>query len=105
MAPARTFAYDDRHKIVEEIDKRGFAESTEYGFHGRVVSGVRKDGTTIQLAAAETRGLYPEELTSSRVSAPSALAATELFAAVADGNGNSTEYRLDSFGRLRGDLH
>lgn len=60
----RSWEYDQRHHMTAETDKRGFIERTYYGFHGRVVSSTRKDGTSMQFLPQQLRALSPPELTS-----------------------------------------
>ena len=75
-------------------------ESTEYGFHGRALESVRKDGQRLHFSPAAVQGLHPAELTSVFSLTPPVIGtlppAESTYAA---GNGNVTLTTLDQAGQ------
>jgi RHS repeat-associated protein len=67
------YAYDAQHHETQYTDQRGFTQQDIYGFHGRVIEGIRKDGSVVQLAPAETQALFPPAQTADPFHAPPAL--------------------------------
>ena len=96
----RRFEYDARHRMTAETDQAGRREQINYGFHGRAVSSIRKDGKTLTFSPAQTRLIRPHHLTSELGNAPqSSVVIPDTIALASDGNGNVTRVELDSFGQ------
>src|SRR5262249_45818164 len=59
----RQWEYDNQHHLTAEFDKRGNRDQDRYDFAGRAVASQRADGSTVQVAPTETRGLFPADQT------------------------------------------
>ena len=96
----RTFQYDSGHHMTGEIDQLGVQEVAAYDFAGRAIQAVGKDGSLIQVKAAQTLGLSKPEDTLSLENAPVLAAIDENNRAVyANGNGEVSAYQLDNAGQ------
>jgi YD repeat-containing protein len=93
----RTFGYDGLHHLTSEIGKSGNREETDYGFHGRALRGVRTDGSIVQVAPVQVKGLFPPEKTDFPFTAPSGDYQPESMQT--DGNGDVEMGMLDEQGQ------
>jgi RHS repeat-associated protein len=96
----RTWSYDDSHHIMSERTKRGFMETTTYGFHGRAIGAMRTDETTLAIDPSQILGLYPARDTLDVAAAPPAQSLAPGLVLQADSNGNVTETELDRHGQM-----
>jgi RHS repeat-associated protein len=94
----RAFGYDGQHHLILEIDKRGFHEETDYGFHGRATRGVRGDGSVILVDPVQVHGLFRPEETINPTSPPTATALSTTGRS-ADPSGGVSGAELDQFGQ------
>ncbi|HUG66855.1 MAG TPA: Ig-like domain-containing protein, partial [Pirellulaceae bacterium] len=100
-AATRTFGYDVDHLLRSETNKRGHTETVDYDSAGRVVSGVRADGSRVQLRAAQSQGLFDSARTTNLDGLPLAVADFDPSASVVDGNGRVMNYELTPSGLAR----
>ncbi|MCA9153461.1 MAG: VCBS repeat-containing protein, partial [Planctomycetales bacterium] len=99
---SRQFHYDAEHHLVGETNKRGFSEEAAYGFHGRVVSVLRKDGSRSQFESAQTVGLLPADTTIAPLDRPMIrISNQQAVARFADPLGNVTTSILDQAGQVK----
>ncbi|MDZ4852594.1 MAG: RHS repeat-associated core domain-containing protein [Pirellulaceae bacterium] len=99
-ASARTWQYDSSHHMVGETDQLGRHEQTNYGFHGRAMGAIKKDGTTIRLDIPETQGLYPPDATTHfGNTVPVFSLPSDAEAMYVDGSGNVQRSELDAAGQ------
>lgn len=91
--------YDAGHHMTVSIDPRGNRGEEIYNFAGRAVQARRPDGSLIDVAPAQTRGLYPPAQTANPDTAPMASAALQALSTYTDGNGNLTSVVLDGAGQ------
>ncbi|MCO6455599.1 MAG: VCBS repeat-containing protein [Pirellulaceae bacterium] len=97
----RRFEYDARHHLVAEVDKRGNREEAVYGFHGRVLEAIKKDGTRPRFAPPQTDGLLPVGATTNPDNPPQAAVVVEqAIVTTIDENGRATFAELDQFGQI-----
>jgi RHS repeat-associated protein len=102
MAPDNStvhYAYDAEHHRTQATDQLGYTEEDVYGFHGRAIEGIRKDGTVVQLAPVETHCLFPPAQTADPFHAPEACDPPGVQATNADPN-NVQVSTLDQLGQL-----
>jgi RHS repeat-associated protein len=97
---SRNFEYDAQHRMVAEINQRGHREQATYGFHGRVLNTLRKDGSTIQINPVQVHGLRPPELTVDAFQSPVAPVNGDPDVPTVAANGNVTTTRLDQAGQI-----
>jgi RHS repeat-associated protein len=96
----RNWRYDAARHMVGETDQLGRQESSTYGFHGRAISAVRKDGSQISVQSPATEGLYPPEATMDYENAPMTFSLPKQAESVfVDGKGNVTRTLLDAAGQ------
>ncbi|EMI16227.1 SxtP, partial [Rhodopirellula maiorica SM1] len=96
---SRTFVYDSGHRMIEETNKRGFTERTQYGFHGRVTSATRTDGTKVFVEPLQTKNLLPLAVQLDPETAPVVPVTPSDTARLLDANANITSVTLDQTGR------
>ena len=97
----RTWEYDANHHMTAEVDQRGHREEATYDFAGRATEGIRKDGSTVQVAPAQVQGLYRPEETIDPLNAPMTFDLEDPVATTVDGNGNVIQTQLDQAGTKR----
>ena len=86
--------------MTGEVDQLGVQEVAAYDFAGRAIQAVGKDGSLIQVKAAQTLGLSKPEDTLSPENAPILAAIDQNNHAVyANGNGDVSAYQLDNAGQ------
>jgi RHS repeat-associated protein len=98
----RTWAYDVDHHMVAEVDQLGRRETTEYDLeNGRVIGGIRKDGSRIRVSPLQTQGLLPASKTRDPLNSPATRDLESVPAGYMDGNGTVSEVPLDRFGQAQ----
>ncbi|TKB72677.1 MAG: LEPR-XLL domain-containing protein, partial [Nitrospira sp.] len=95
----RTWSYDAKHHMVEEIDQRGNREQELFDFAGRITQSIRKDGTILQVSPFETRALFNPELTTDWQTAPTAKVKSDADSIFIAANGNVITTKLDGAGQ------
>ena len=96
---SRVFEYDADHHMTAETDKRGNREQTVYNFAGRATQGIQKDGSVIQVEAAQMQGLFEAERTASPFGSPFASNAELGTSTYADQDGKVARTQLDEAGQ------
>jgi len=96
---SRQWRYDDEHHIIEETTKRGHTETTRYDVFGRVQSGIRADGSVVELMAAETRYLLPPSTTTLADDPPIAFLNVGRNSTYIRPDGSVDIYEFDDFGQ------
>jgi RHS repeat-associated protein len=97
----RHWEYDGQHHLTAEIDKRGNRDQDFYDFAGRAVASHRADGSTVQIAPAQTHGLFPAGRTADPSTAPPAVGPATATSSVADPDGHVVTTTLDRFGQFQ----
>jgi RHS repeat-associated protein len=95
----RIFLYDGQHHMIGEVDQRGASEKAVYGFHGRVLSVTRKDGTQLFFDPLQVQGLLPPEATTEPFHPPVLSDLGPAITRYTDGSGNTVAKRLDKAGQ------
>lgn len=96
----RSFDYDSRHNLIAEVDQNGNREQTLYGFHGRAIGAIRKNGSSLSFDPVQVRLLHPAELTRNPTTAPLAsFVPAETVAWSTDAHGGVTTTILDKAGQ------
>ncbi len=96
---ARAFEYDDLHHMTGEITPRGLLEEITYGFHGRVTSLTREDGSQLTFDTVQVQGLLSPEATANPIAPPSAITASAAVASYTNANGDVIQTTLDQAGQ------
>jgi RHS repeat-associated protein len=94
-----SYAYDVNHLLVSATDALGNRSQDGYGFHGRVIKGIRKDGTVVRVAPVETACLLPVDQTADPTNPAQACIATAAQSFNADPT-NVQSSTLDQLGQL-----
>ncbi|HND51423.1 MAG TPA: hypothetical protein PLV92_03470, partial [Pirellulaceae bacterium] len=99
----RTWTYDGDRHMISETDQLGRREETLYGFHGRAIGGLTKDGSRIQVDALQTQGLLPISKTSDPLHPGSTVTITGNSANYAEQGAAVSQTPLDSKGQSQTD--
>ncbi|MGH7453955.1 MAG: hypothetical protein ACRENG_21570, partial [bacterium] len=95
----RQFGYDAHHRLMTQINKRGFSTTYHYNFAGRITKVVRPDGSTNEISPSETVGLIDPASDLGTADNPAPFVRPEQEVSnYTDGNGNKTTFRTDRFG-------
>ena len=95
----RSFDYDDSHRLIEQITKRGFSTIYSYDFAGRHVLSTLPDGSVRAIEAADVAGLVDRQTQQGTAQNPAPVVRTnEIQASFTDGEGRTTTRELGYFG-------
>ena len=96
---SRTWSYDSHHHIIQEIDKLGRTEKTDYNFAGRVDHAVLSDGTETYYDPLQTQYLKNKSANINPLNSPVIDRLVPISATYSDPNGSVTEVMLDKQGQ------
>lgn len=95
----RQFAYDERHRMISQISKRGFETTYEYNFAGRNIGVRRTDGSLARIQPGQLVGVIDPTKGIGGVANPAPFRVPEdAISVLTDGNGRDRQFRFDEFG-------
>ncbi len=101
---AKTWRYDNSHRITAQVDERGYREEVYYDFSGKATFGIRKDGTRQQYQPLQNANLFTPERTIDPIDSPEVSPPSLAIGRYVSPNGNSMRVLLDRQGQARGSV-